>query len=364
MKVRSAYPFIALTLAVAVLAHLPLGAQSTGSTFGEVISLGGTPSDILLDELRGRLYLVNDKTNRIDVYGLAEKKLLAPIQVGTLPLAAAMSPDSAFLYVTNNGSSSMSVVDLGTNSVLQTVTLPARPEGVEVGIDGRALVSTVGTGTGNLQNTLLIFDRTKEQSQQLVPVQVPPPPSSPSGIPAAQLTRPITTFRSKLIRTPDGQFIVGLTNPSPTTTYLFVYEVSSGVILRSRTVTGQSTVLSMSPDGARFMAGFTMYDTATLAVIAQQSNANAPFLFNVNFNVQQNIGGSGFAPDGRTLYSAFNVAPFALPATRPQASTLLISDSRNLGINLGIKLPESIVARMVVSGDGANAWGLSESGLI
>ncbi len=364
MNSRSVFRFFVPTVLFAAAVGAPVRAQSTGSTFGEVIALGGTPSDILLDELRGRIYLVNDKTNRIDVYGIPEKALVGVIQVGATPLAAAMSPDSAYLYVTNNGSSSISVVDLGTNSVLQTVSLPARPEGVEVGADGRALVSTVGTGTGNLQNTLLIFDRTKDQSQQLIPVQVPPPPSSPSGIPPAQLTRPITTFRSKLIRTPDGQFIVGLTNPSATTTYLFVYEVASGVILRSRTVTGQSTTLSMSPDGARFMAGFTMYDTATLAVVAQQSNANAPFLFNVNFNVQQNIGGSGFSPDGKTLFSAFNVAPFAMPATRPQASTLLISDSRNLAIGLGIKLPESIVARMVVSSDGANAWGLSESGLI
>src|SRR5207248_1082049 len=31
---------------------------------------------------------------------------------------------------------------------------------------------------------------------------------------------------------------------------------------------------------------------------------------------------------------------------------------------LGIKLPESIVARMVVTADGSNAWGLSESGVV
>ncbi|MDQ2946797.1 MAG: hypothetical protein M3Y27_12765, partial [Acidobacteriota bacterium] len=38
--------------------------------------------------------------------------------------------------------------------------------------------------------------------------------------------------------------------------------------------------------------------------------------------------------------------------------------SRNLAIRLGIKLPESIIARMVATSDGSRAWGLSESGVV
>src|SRR5262249_22756805 len=158
---------------------------------------------------------------------------------------------------------------------------------------------------------LLIFDRTQSTAQQLFPVQVAPPPSTPAGVQPAVLVRPDTTFFSKLIRTPDGQFIVGLTNPGQNT-YMFVYEVASGVILRSRTVAGQSTVLSMAPDGSRFMAGFTMYDVVTLAVIGQENIANAPFSMNGSFSVRQNVGGSVFSPDGTTLYSAFNTAQFNL----------------------------------------------------
>ncbi len=88
------------------------------------------------------------------------------------------------------------------------------------------------------------------------------------------------------------------------------------------------------------MAGFTMYDTQTLQAVGQMNTANMPFLFNGNFNTLQNVGGSAFTADGKTLYSAFNSAPFTQPATRAQASTLLISDPRNLSISLGIKLPE------------------------
>jgi len=157
---------------------------------------------------------------------------------------------------------------------------------------------------------------------------------------------------------------VGVSQNGTTTTVLYVYEPNSGTVLSSRFVTGQSSVLSMSPDGGRFMAGFSLYDTDTLAVIAQQNTANAPFPISGAFNVLQNIGGSAFSLDVTIVYSTFNVAPFVQPATRPQASTLLVSDTRHLGIKLGIKLPESIVAKMVITSDGSNAWGLSESGLI
>ena len=367
MSLSSSYKLcLGLAAAAAGLLVAPvLRAQSVGATFGHVIPLGGTPSDIVLDELRGRLYLVRTSAGRVDVYDYNVKQVVNSIQVGIQPLAAAMSPDSNYLYVTNNGSATLSVIDLGTGGIVQTVSLAGRPEGVAVGIDGRVLITTQGTGAGNAQNTLLLFDRTQQLSNQVMPVQFPPPPPTPTGLPAVFIGRPITIFRGKLIPTPDGRFIVGMTVFNNfANTYLFVYEVASGTILRSRQVGGQSTVLAMSPDGASFMAGFTLYDTATLAVRGQFNTANAPFPLTGSFNTLQNVGGSAYSPDGTTLYAAFNVAPFSQPATRPQASTLFISDPKGLGMRLGIKMPESIVAKMVITSDGANAWGLSESGML
>lgn len=98
----------------------PAGAQSTGATFGNVVRLGGTPSDIVLDESRARLYLVNQTANRVDIYGYADERVIASIPVGISPLSAAMSMDNAWLYVTNNQSSSLTVISLATNSVAQT----------------------------------------------------------------------------------------------------------------------------------------------------------------------------------------------------------------------------------------------------
>ena len=111
------------------------------------------------------------------------------------------------------------------------------------------------------------------------------------------------------------------------------------------------------------MAGFTLYDTATLAVVAQANNANAPWTIANPFNVQTNVGGSVFTPDGAKIYSAFNNALTGTPTPPPQSSTLFVNDSTSLGIQLGIRLPENILARMVMTADGTNAWSLSQSGV-
>src|SRR5437016_7825886 len=326
--------------------------QTTGATFGDVIRLGGTPSDIVLDESRSRLYLVNSNTGAVDIYDYVNKLLANSIRVGSTPVAAAISMDGSRLYVSNNASASLSVIDLNSSQVLQTVSLPANPEGVEVGADGRVLITTEGSGSSTSIQSLYIFDYNAQQGQQLTPVQFSPPPPTPSTLPGVTLTRPTTTFRGKLARTPDGSFIIGLsTINNNASTVLFVYETASASIMRSRTATGQSTILSVAPDGSRFMAGFTLYDTSTLGVIAQQSANNLPFPLSstgASFNTVQNVGGSVFAPDGTTLYSAFNSAPASTPATRAQASTLLISSSDNLVTRLRIKLPESIIDKLAL----------------
>jgi YVTN family beta-propeller protein len=328
------------------------------ATFGQIINLGYTPSDIVLDSSRGVLYLVNTTAGRIDIVSTSSQKAAGSIPVGKSPLAAAISPDNSTLYVTNSGSSTVSIIDLRFNAVSSTVALPAAPQGVAVGGDGRALVSTLST-----TESLVILDKSQQSGQQLIPVQTPPTPSTPTQIGTTTVTRPTLAWNSKLQTTPDGQFIIGLTTPTTTTTYLFVFEVASGTIINSRSVTGQSTVLSVAPDGSRFMAGFTLYDTASLGVIAQANNANAPWTIANPFNVQTNLGGSVFSPDGTRIYSAFNNALTGTPTPPPQSSTLFLNDSTNLGIQLGIRLPENILARMVMSSDGNNLWSLSQSGV-
>jgi uncharacterized protein (TIGR03437 family) len=350
----------------AVCACVRLAAQ-TAATFGTPIPAPGNLQDIVLDEGRGKLYLVDNAGNQVEVYSIPDQKFLPPIAVGQQPVSAAMSPDGRFLFVTNFGSSTLSVVDLNAAGTVNTISLPAPPEGVAVGFDGRVLITTIGTGSAATPvNTLLVFDPSQVPGSpaQLTPVTAPPPAPQSPLLPGFIAARPFLTFRGRLQATPDGQLIIGMNTPTGNSTIVFVYEAASAAVLQARLTPGLSTVMSVSPDGSRFMSGLRLFETRTLNMLAQTNASNANFPIPAAFNLQQNVGGSVFSPDGGTLYSAFNVAPFALPQPRPNSSILLVSNPRNLGIRLGLRLPENILGKMVISSDGNTVYALSDSGIL
>ena len=249
-------------------------------------------------------------------------------------------------------------------TVTGRVNLPAKPEGIAVGGDGRVLITTIGTGVNNAQNTLLLYDPSVTDSRSLTALTIAPPtPASPGATTTGQL---IQANRSFLASSNDGRFIIGVNLPNTTTRSVFVYEVSSATVLRSRTVNNISSVLSVSPDGTKFMAGLSLFETETLSILGQQNLANAPYPIaaNVNFNTQQNQGGSTFSADGKNVYSAFNIAPTQNPAARANVGQMQISDPDNLLIQMGIQMPENLSGKMVISPDGVNVFAISESGFV
>ena len=127
--------------------HAVHAQQAVGATFGDVIQLqGGTPSDIVLDELRHQLYLVSNTTSQVLVLDYISNQVVAKIPTGRTPLAGAMSMDGNFLYVTASGPpSALYAIDLTTNRMAYSQALPSTPQGVETGIDKRVLVAMVGT---------------------------------------------------------------------------------------------------------------------------------------------------------------------------------------------------------------------------
>src|ERR1039458_3568278 len=115
---------------------------AVSATCGDVIEVqGGTPSDIVLDELRHQLYLVSNTTSQVLVFDYTTNQVVAKIATGRTPLAGAMSMDGNFLYVTASGPpSALYAIDLTSNQMAYSQTLPSTPQGVETGIDGRVLV--------------------------------------------------------------------------------------------------------------------------------------------------------------------------------------------------------------------------------
>src|SRR5450432_3396429 len=355
-----------LALVFCALTVLPV----FSATFGTVSAApgGAAYSDILFDEPRQRIYLADSSGNRVDVYSTQQRAFLASIKTDTQPVSLALSGDGKTLYVTAFSSSSLNLVDLTKASLAVTgrISLPAGPEGVAVGGDGRVLISTVGNAG---QNVLLVYDPAAPSSSNLTNVGLAPAAPTPPTLPAPS-GNTYASYHSKLIATADGAIIIGanvISGGSTNNRVVFVYEVASGTVLRSRIVTNLSNVLAVSPDGTKFMAGSSLLDTATLAIVGQQNVANSPFAFpsGANFNTQTNQGGSVFSrPDGATLYSAFNFAPVQNPPANANVTRLLVNDPDNLLIKMGLQLPESLSGRMVMNAAGTVIYAISQSGFI
>src|SRR5258705_5231522 len=140
-------------------------------------------SELSMAYPRGRLALPNGTLTRVAVHITAPRTFRAPIRTGTRPLAGAMSRDGKFLYVTSYDQASLNVIDLDRAVVTRRVTLPANPEGVAVGIDGRALITTIGTGVGNQLHTLLAFDPNAAHVADVTAVPLAVSPASPPVAP-------------------------------------------------------------------------------------------------------------------------------------------------------------------------------------
>ena len=333
-----------------------LTATLSGAVFGSATVLAGSGSDLVLDEPRGRLYIVNQVQSRLEIYSTAQRRLLTPVTTGPNPIAADISRDGRSLYVSCYGNSSLEIIDLDTLRVQTTVNLPGAPEGVAVAGDGRVLLTTVGN------DSLLAYDPV---SGGITAVAVAPPAPTPPELPAPS-NQVYSSSRSRLQATRDGAYVIGINNTSSSSRTVFVYETASATVLLSRTVTNISSVLAVASDGTKFMAGLTLFDRATLTVLAQENAANSlyPFPQNVNFNTRSNQGGSVFAPDGSVAYAAFNIAPVDTPESRPDVSQFLINDPANLLIRSALALPENLQGKMVISSDGGTVYGLSESGFL
>ena len=69
-----------------------------------------------------------------------------------MPIGVAVTPDGRYVYITNNGSGTVSVIDAVTDKVVGSVSVPAGPIGVAVTPDGKyAFVTSAvfGAFTGN-----------------------------------------------------------------------------------------------------------------------------------------------------------------------------------------------------------------------
>src|SRR3989475_7030620 len=76
-----------------------------------------------------RVFVTNEKSDNVTVIDAATRKVIQSIPVGKRPRGVAVSPDGRRVYVTNSNSDTLSVIDARSLAVLSTVPAGGEPEG-------------------------------------------------------------------------------------------------------------------------------------------------------------------------------------------------------------------------------------------
>src|ERR1035441_10173004 len=225
-----------------VLSALPCLAATLGTV---VPAPQGPYADLVIDEARKRLYVVNTYSSTVEVYAtnVSPPKQTTIIKTDATPLSLAISretPNPRYLYVACYDGSTLDIIDLNSAN-LSSVSkqLDAKPEGVAVGYNGIVLVSTVGTGTG--AEVLITYDPVAGKTQGLA--VAPPAPAAPALPPTNNNMYQVG--KSRLQASPDGKLIVGVNLQAATRT-VFVFDVASSIVLASRVVPVISPTLAVS----------------------------------------------------------------------------------------------------------------------
>ena len=349
-------PLVAYSLLVLSAVRAP------AANFGTLVPIVGQFSGLAYDERRDLVYLANYALNRVDVYSVAQRRIVNSISTGPQPDSLTLSIDRQTLWVASQQASALYAINLNTSAPAGEYPLQVRPDAITTGSDGKVLVYG---GSG-----LMRFDPVAKELTQLV--ITPPAVRAPGTVPAQS---PLPQgFRAALTASQDGKVIVGIgvdgTGNAPPMR-LFVYEVASGTVLRSRDVSGLSSILSVAPDGSRFMAGPFLFDTNTLTILGRTGYLPS--------NNVQLTGGSVFSADGDYVFASFatqtpihplntNQPAFAgstaLAGVSATRGVLQVLNGWNLTPQLGLRLPESPTSVIIRSRDGQNLFALSASGLL
>lgn len=333
-------------------------------------------ADIILDEARSRLYLLNATATppQVEIYDTTTKPPspvsgTSSIAVDATPLSMAMSRSGKYLYVACYSSAALDIIDLDARSKVNTVRLAANPEAVAVGYDETVLVSTIGATGG--QGVLTVYNPNAAGQSSLQAISVAPAAPTAPTVPPPN-GNAYLAGHSRMAATPDAKTIVGV-HEQAATRAIWVYDVASQTVLRSRVIASTAAVpspptgvLAVSPDGSEVLSGHLLFSTQSLLLMGAQNANNAPFTFaaGASFSTAASQGGAVFTPDGKNLLTAYNINPVQSPAVQVNTSQILINNPSNLLVQTGIMIPEQLSGKMVIASSGGTIYAISESGFM
>lgn len=83
-----------------------------------------------------RVYVANQNSGNVSVINTATNTVIATVPVGIGPSGVAITPDGTRAYVTNQGSDSVSVINTTNNTVIATIPVGDAPIALAITPDG------------------------------------------------------------------------------------------------------------------------------------------------------------------------------------------------------------------------------------
>ncbi len=132
------------------------------------------PAGIAITPDGKRLYVAENLTHKVAVVDLATQQVITKIAVGEYPYDCEVSPDGKRIYVTNWGSRSIAVIDTANNQVAGNIQVGDHPNDIELTRDGKTLYVANANS-----NTVSVVDTA--QMKEIEAVSTALHPKSPIG---------------------------------------------------------------------------------------------------------------------------------------------------------------------------------------
>ena len=296
----------AFRLSALALLVTALGAGACSSSMG-------TSSESQAVSAAVNAYVTNENSTTVSVIDTASNTITATIPVGRNPASVALTPDNAFLYVANASSNSVSVADTATNTVVATVPVGGLPISLAITPNGAFAyvvnlrgnnVSVIDTPTNTVVTTIPVGS---------FPISIAVSPNGAfayvvnqgnnnvSVIDTATNTVvtsvPVGVAPDVVAVSPDGTLVYVGNNVGPGVGGITVIDAATNTVTTSVTTANQPDGIVFTPNGAfAYIANFvgssvSVIDTATTTVVATISSASA-----------RTPAGAAITPDGAFVY--------------------------------------------------------------
>jgi YVTN family beta-propeller protein/VCBS repeat-containing protein len=148
--------YVAMTTGVAVIdtATNKLVDVNPATTTVDSIKVGASPSALAINSTGTRLYVSNGGSSTVSVINTATNTEITKVTVGSQPSGLAVSPDDSRVYALSRYSDKVTVFSAATNQVIGSAAVGDSPRGIVLSPNGQvAYVTNYNSGTVTVLNT-------------------------------------------------------------------------------------------------------------------------------------------------------------------------------------------------------------------